>query len=271
MDGYSQNPETIMLRFFRKIRQRLVTENKISKYFLYALGEIGLVVIGILIALAINNWNENRILENKEHYYLEGLKNEFEQNKIKLQNLVEVNRLNYQNSKRIVAVIDNSEEIEEKELSKILFNSFSYGIAYNPNNSLLNELINSGSLEDISNPELRKHLTGWESFVRSVHIQETSLGDQREEILDLFKNNDASIRTILDHVEITSKEMGLPPAKETHSNLNIIESREFENNLLIYILTGIATENEHYMPLMREINNILILIENEIESEKFKI
>ena len=49
-----------MIKFFRKIRQNLLPENKFSKYLLYAIGEIVLVVIGILIALGINNWNENR-------------------------------------------------------------------------------------------------------------------------------------------------------------------------------------------------------------------
>src|SRR5210317_1876116 len=49
-----------MLRFFRQIRQRLLTDNKFSKYLLYAVGEILLVVIGILIALQVNNWNEAR-------------------------------------------------------------------------------------------------------------------------------------------------------------------------------------------------------------------
>ena len=49
-----------MLRFFRQIRQRLLTDNKFSKYLLYAIGEILLVVIGILLALQINNWNEWR-------------------------------------------------------------------------------------------------------------------------------------------------------------------------------------------------------------------
>jgi len=55
-----------MIKFFRKIRHRLLTENKFSKYLLYAIGEIILVVIGILIALSINNWNElkkERVLE----------------------------------------------------------------------------------------------------------------------------------------------------------------------------------------------------------------
>ena len=54
-----------MIKFFRKIRERLLTENKFSKYLLYAIGEIALVVIGILIALQINNSNENRIQENE--------------------------------------------------------------------------------------------------------------------------------------------------------------------------------------------------------------
>ena len=49
-----------MIKFFRKIRYNLMSENKTGKYFKYAIGEIILVVIGILIALGINNWNENR-------------------------------------------------------------------------------------------------------------------------------------------------------------------------------------------------------------------
>jgi len=59
-----------MIKFFRKIRQRLLNENKFSKYLIYAIGEIVPVVIGILIALQINNWNENRKLDNtKQNYY----------------------------------------------------------------------------------------------------------------------------------------------------------------------------------------------------------
>lgn len=49
-----------MIKFFRKIRQKLLLENKISGYLKYGIGEIFIVVIGILIALSINNWNEGR-------------------------------------------------------------------------------------------------------------------------------------------------------------------------------------------------------------------
>ncbi|WP_350290034.1 DUF6090 family protein [uncultured Croceitalea sp.] len=59
-----------MIKFFRKIRQNLLSENKFSKYLIYAVGEIILVVIGILIALQINNWNENRKSEiETQNYY----------------------------------------------------------------------------------------------------------------------------------------------------------------------------------------------------------
>lgn len=59
-----------MIKFFRKIRQKTLTENKFSKYLLYAIGEIVLVVIGILIALQINNWNELKKTTEKEKVFL---------------------------------------------------------------------------------------------------------------------------------------------------------------------------------------------------------
>lgn len=65
-----------MIKFFRKIRYHLMSENKTSSYLKYAIGEIVLVVIGILIALGINNWNENRKAENNNKIMLQKLKEE---------------------------------------------------------------------------------------------------------------------------------------------------------------------------------------------------
>ncbi len=65
-----------MIKFFRKIRQNLLTENKFSKYLLYAIGEIVLVVIGILIALSINNKNQQRINEEKITSILKEIQND---------------------------------------------------------------------------------------------------------------------------------------------------------------------------------------------------
>jgi len=59
-----------MIKFFRKIRYQLLGEGKTGKYLKYAIGEILLVVIGILIALSINNWNIHQIEQNEERNYL---------------------------------------------------------------------------------------------------------------------------------------------------------------------------------------------------------
>ncbi|MET1258290.1 DUF6090 family protein [Flagellimonas sp. DF-77] len=67
-----------MIKFFRRIRKRLLNDNKFSKYLLYAVGEIILVVIGILIALQVNNWNDARLERNKEQEYLIEIKQNLE-------------------------------------------------------------------------------------------------------------------------------------------------------------------------------------------------
>ena len=65
-----------MIKFFRNIRQRMIKENRVSKYLLYAIGEIVLVVIGILIALSINSWNEDRLDKKEVAIYLEQIRTE---------------------------------------------------------------------------------------------------------------------------------------------------------------------------------------------------
>ncbi|GMQ25451.1 hypothetical protein Aoki45_21330 [Algoriphagus sp. oki45] len=69
-----------MISLFRKIRQQLLRENRITRYLLYALGEIFLVVIGILIALGVNSLNEQRKLEGAERVLLQQVKTENEYN-----------------------------------------------------------------------------------------------------------------------------------------------------------------------------------------------
>jgi len=68
-----------MITLFRRIRQKLIESGSITKYLLYAIGEILLVVIGILIALQVNNWNEERLQRQKEQVYLRELKKDFEE------------------------------------------------------------------------------------------------------------------------------------------------------------------------------------------------
>ncbi|NND80372.1 MAG: hypothetical protein HKN53_10775 [Maribacter sp.] len=82
-----------MIKFFRKIRQRLLTENKFSKYLLYAIGEIVLVVIGILIALQINNWNQKKLEQVALTGYLNSISKNIKED-IKKAEFLRTNRVN---------------------------------------------------------------------------------------------------------------------------------------------------------------------------------
>jgi hypothetical protein len=70
-----------MIQFFKRIRQNQLLEGKTWQYFKYALGEIVLVVIGILLALSINNWNESRKQAIAEKEFIAGVKKDLEQDK----------------------------------------------------------------------------------------------------------------------------------------------------------------------------------------------
>ena len=76
-----------MFRFFRTYRQRLLTENRISNYLLYAVGEIVLVVIGILIALQINNWNEGVKNREMERGFYQDILSDLKKDSLKLEGL----------------------------------------------------------------------------------------------------------------------------------------------------------------------------------------
>lgn len=254
-----------MVKIFRKIRQQVIEENRFSKYLLYALGEIILVVVGILIALAINNGNQDRITERNEQTYLHGLSEEFQTSKMKLKNLIVVNQHNYNGAKKILEHISNKEAPPtEAAFSELMYHTFSDDIAFNPNNSLLQEMINSGNLKNLRNTELRKQLTNWISTMEDITKQEAELGIQREKVLDMFRTDQNSLRTIFKQAGIYD-ELGLPKADEDISNLGLLNSTEFENNILMFILSSYATEKAHYIPLMHDLDTILKLVKNEIK------
>jgi hypothetical protein len=80
-----------MIKFFRKIRQNLLSEGKTGKYFKYAIGEIVLVVIGILIALQINNWNESRKQAKTEKEFIASLKSDLKQDRAFIERVIKLN------------------------------------------------------------------------------------------------------------------------------------------------------------------------------------
>ena len=96
-----------MIKFFRHIRKTLLMENKTSKYLKYAIGEIILVVAGILIALQINNWNEARKISNLEIDIIKELKNNLDSDLIDIDENIGWHTQGVNSSQIITKVIDN--------------------------------------------------------------------------------------------------------------------------------------------------------------------
>lgn len=148
-----------MIKFFRRIRQRLLQENRFSKYLLYAVGEIILVVIGILIALQINNWNENiKSIALEKTYYCK---------------IAEDLQVDIKNIDSSMVTIDKRIETTERFLKNLLkiqndkavilkdfLSTFRY-YKFTPTKAAITDITSSGKLEKLRNQTLKKRILGY--------------------------------------------------------------------------------------------------------------
>ena len=149
-----------MIKFFRKIRQRLLIENKFSKYLIYAIGEIVLVVIGILIALQINNANENRKSEIQENLYLERLLSENYQDINTFKKNISDLEKGIETIENLSSVL-NSTNANDSIVVAAANDYFGYGSIYpvfTSSTSTFDDLSSTGNLKVIKNTELRDEL-----------------------------------------------------------------------------------------------------------------
>ena len=154
-----------MIKLFRNIRKKLATEGKAIGYMRYAIGEIVLVVIGILIALQINNWNENRKNRIKEKAILKELHKDFSKNLEEFYPIKQA-QLNTFNSGKIV--FRNIKKLHlPKSKDSVLRNATGMfgGYPYHPSNGVVESLISTGDINLIRNDTLRKYLVSWKDVL----------------------------------------------------------------------------------------------------------
>lgn len=174
-----------MIKFFRHIRQRLLSENKFSKYLLYAIGEIILVVIGILIALQINNWNSNRMDRLKEKEILSSLSTDFQETRVNLlETLRKQNRVVDYCNKLVKEMRRENMEISFDSLGEYMYRgAFSYW-RIEPVNGTYDALIGSGNTNLIKNQELIQLLTKFSAEVKFGFEDETMAIDLTSSLVD---------------------------------------------------------------------------------------
>ncbi len=180
-----------MIKFFRKIRHRLLSENKFSKYLIYAIGEIILVVIGILIALYINNLNTEKQDAITLNGYLNNIAENIKSDQINLEKISVFRDSSIIGSMYFMTMIEQ----ESKDQYKIYFSKY---FNYNPwldesfqsNQSGFEALKNSGYLNKIHQTDLETQLYKYYSLVQKIKDEEQSLNNFMEEMeYDMYKNN----------------------------------------------------------------------------------
>jgi len=223
-----------MLRFFRNLRQHLLTQNKLSKYLLYAIGEILLVMIGILLALQVNNWNNNRIDAANEQIILKNLREDFKNNIQNVDSVFASSLKAYQASVTLLEIIKDDKAIKPDEVERLTDDIINKVQSLDIITGSIDDLFNTGSLHLISDPVLRKQISNW-SYYRTD--TEDDMVIYREYLFGIF------VPSLTGKVRL--RNMSIPSFFEDELNFENISPSHFKTDYNKTIRT-VEFENQVY-------------------------
>ena len=177
-----------MIKFFRKIRQNLLSEGKTGKYVKYAIGEILLVIIGILIALSINNWNANRKLKSEEQNLLKDLRVEVKNNIDVLSTVINEHEKSFTVAKEFKSLFKEREAYNVMSDSSFstMYNKMNMNWTYDPNQGILKSMKSSGQINNLSNKELKYLLASLEDTIIDAFEETMKIERWRDELITKF-------------------------------------------------------------------------------------
>ena len=168
-----------MIKFFRNIRQNLLSEGRTGKYFKYAIGEIILVVVGILIALQINNWNEQHKLRKLEVSYYKNLKIDLVKDSLEYEWKILNAQQNMTKLTNILNFIESGYDISKTEISDVYWDQVKFqdtaalwlsisqsGFVQFPHifQNTITDLRATGNIKLLTNNELKNQLANYYNF-----------------------------------------------------------------------------------------------------------
>ena len=244
-----------MIKFFRKIRQQLLSEGKTGKYLKYAIGEIILVVIGILIALSINNWNENRKNKRQLHGYLISISKNIESDKTEISNIKNLRiRHNLAAQDYMQCVYKDSMSLQLlMRVAPILGEKY-----LNVNKTGFDALKNSGFLANLQGSKIEDAILNYYSFYEEIHESETSMNnfienmesalyyDDYENVSRVFKFlndiqtqkelSEQDIRLALKHIYRNSKMLGVMQRVADEKYFSVYDSLEVKGQKITALI-----------------------------------
>jgi len=261
-----------MFRFFRKVRQRFIANKNVRRYLLYAFGEILLVVVGIVIALQIDNWNEWRQEREDEQVVLQQLRDDYRANLKQLEQKIRMREAIIASAHKMLQATDAPETTHRDSLI-----SYLAVIVLDPTfDPIENNLSASGALQLITNQKLKRMLSNWTSEIVAVRELEQNwakiaigplsnclreLGIYRS-LSDYFINDLEADWAIDESARLEKQDIG--PARNPPSVTEIAADSELEG-LMSAAITYNATANLESKALYKRIEEILSLLDQEIK------
>ena len=246
-----------MIKFFRHIRKSLLNEGKTSKYFKYAIGEIVLVVIGILIALQINNWNENRKNELEATFQLSKLRDNLISDKSQIETAISMDSVHIENLVFCVNVLSGKKKVSIDEF-KSRFQYMMNTLNFSPIRGTFDGLVSSGKIELINNQNLLDTLFSY--------YNSDSYNQWDSSLRDYTRNIFAPYILSFDHIGNAEGFTQFDISKFSVPRKTI---DDYKNNL--FILNGLRTkiilfegQRMVYIELHKEIDSLIDSIDNEL-------
>lgn len=233
-----------MIHFFRKIRHQLFTNNKFSKYLLYAIGEIVLVVIGILIALQINNWNNQKLLNKAEVKSYKNIKRQIIEDKTELTQIKGFNNY-FKKSSELANKIIEVQDYNKVDSLALMAMGLSLYTDFHSSGNIYETLVNSGDIKLLKNAEIPSKLQKLEM----TYINVNNLEDIHWEII--INELSPLLRGVINYN--TKKPVQPKKLYEVEMQNYFIES--------IYLT---IRKDSVYTKALREIDTIINMIDNEL-------
>ncbi|WP_104734490.1 DUF6090 family protein [Hanstruepera ponticola] len=250
-----------MIKFFRNIRKKLLNEGKTSRYFKYAIGEIILVVIGILIALQINNWNEKRKSNKMAYEVYTNLLTSLEQDSIEVERTVSLLTKSLETQKKLILNQSNqfTKQLNQNDLDKMVQEVFSGVMSFFPKTGVY-ELITSNNSMDLLQSE----------NIKSLLINLYDFQYKRYENVD-------AIVDYKYHYHLGSlirKKLGFIVEYNSESKLNVIKGVDPVQFNAHYdelvsecqdVYGVLSTSNNYLIEIKKSINELQLLIRKELK------
>ena len=251
-----------MIKFFRHIRRSLINQNQMGKYFKYAIGEILLVVIGILIALQINNWNENRKNRITEADYYCRILDDFELNEKLIDETTELATHKIELCKELLLDLNTIPNNRSELLNKFVL-ALRQDV-FVPSNIAFEDITSSGQLKLLKDLELKNRLIQHSTFLNNIL---NLLQENRNEIISRMSEFDSATNFGFQDIDYLNKALDkehldvLPKNNWTNEPNNPIFLK-FQDNLVFFVAM-LVRQKQHLANLKTEMQEPLKLLKDK--------